>query len=208
MEIKKMRKLMYLFGIVLLVASVNGCAKPPQADIDVAKQVLDAARSADAGTYAQASLRAAEDALAQLDTELKAQEEKFALFRSYKKATELATAAKAAGEKASTDAAAGKEAKKNEAQAAITDVKTMLDETRAMVDKAPTGKGTQTDIAALKADLDGAMAAITEAETAFGSEKYMDAIARVEGAKSTIGNVKSSIEQAIAMKAAAKGGRK
>src|SRR6188768_2808665 len=117
METKKMRKSGILFGIVLLVMTLNGCAKPPQANIDSAKGAVEAARSADAGTYAQASLRSAEDSLAQLDAELKAQEDKFALFRSYKHADELAASAKAAGEKAEADAKAGKEQKKQEAQA-------------------------------------------------------------------------------------------
>ncbi len=204
MEIKKMRKMMFLFGIALILVSMNGCSKPPQADIDGAKAAIDAARSADAGTYAPNSLRAAEDAQAQLEAELKAQEDKFSLFRSYKKASELAAVAKAAGEKAQADAKAGKEQKKNEAQTAISEAKTMLEEAKTDLASAPTGKGTQPDPAAMKADLDGVAATIAEAESAFNAEKYTDAKAKADSAKQTIQNVKSSIEQAKAAKAAAK----
>ena len=60
-----------------------------------------------AGQYAAESLKAAQDARAALDAELKAQEGKW--FKSYDKAKELAVAAKAAGDKASAEAIAAKE---------------------------------------------------------------------------------------------------
>src|SRR4029453_4833486 len=60
-----------------------------------------------AGPYAPESLKAAQDARAALDVELKAQEGKW--IKSYDKTKELAAAAKAAGDKAAADAAAGKE---------------------------------------------------------------------------------------------------
>jgi len=203
-----MRKMMFLFAIAILVVAVNGCSKPPQMDIDAAKVALDGARSAEAGTYAEDSLRSAEDAMAQLDQELKVQEEKFALFRSYKKSTELATSAKAAGEKAQTDAKAGKEQKKGEAEAAISEAKTSLEATKAALDAAPKGKGTQADLAAMKADLEGGASVIAEAESAFNAEKYIDAKAKADGAKQTIQAVGSAIEQAKAAREAARAGRR
>jgi hypothetical protein len=198
MEMESMRRALSLIAVALLLVAVNGCAKPPQPEIDAAKAAVNGARNAEAGLYADASLRAAEDAVAQLDAELKVQEEKFALFRSYKKATELSAAAKSAGEKAEADAKAGKEMKKNEAMAAISEVKTMLTEVTDMLAKAPRGKGTQADLAAMKADLDGAAAAIVDAENAFASEKYIDAKAKAEAVKQTAMGVKTAIEEAMA----------
>jgi len=200
METEIMRRLLSLFAIGMLLVAVNGCAKPPQTNIDAAKAAVEQARSAEAGLYADASLRSAEDALAQMEAELKAQEDKFALFRSYKHATELADGAKAAGEKAAADAAAGKEQKKNEAQTTINDAKTLATEVTDMLAKAPKGKGTAADLAALKADLDGAGATLTDAENAFNSEKYADAQAKADAARQSMANVKAQIEQAMAAK--------
>ena len=137
-----MRKMMVVLPLVLVLVMLVGCQKPPQADIDAAKAALDGARSAEATDYAPDSLKAAEDSQAQLDAELKVQEQKFALFRSYKKATEIAQATKAAGEKAVADAKAKKEQVKGEAQTLITEAKTALDEAKALLEKAPKGKGT------------------------------------------------------------------
>ena len=67
---------------IAVVALAVGCAKPPQAEIDAAKAALESAR-AEASEYAPEAFSAAEDAMANLETELKTQEEKFALMRRY-----------------------------------------------------------------------------------------------------------------------------
>ena len=86
---------------------VTGCASPPNADVDAAKAAVDKAATDRAGQYAPESLKAAQDARAALDAELKAQEGKW--LKSHDKTKELAVAAKAAGDKAAADAVAGKE---------------------------------------------------------------------------------------------------
>jgi len=99
------------FGILVMVlglaVTVVGCGTPPTAEIDAAKAAITAAGTAGAGDYAAASLKAAEDAQAALDAELKAQEANW--FKSYDKAKQLALAAKEAGDKATADAVAAKE---------------------------------------------------------------------------------------------------
>ena len=90
-----------------LAIAVTGCASPPNADVDAAKAAVDRAATERADQYAAGSLKAAQDARAALDSELKAQEGKW--FKSYDRSKELAVAAKAAGDKAAADAAAGKE---------------------------------------------------------------------------------------------------
>jgi TonB family protein len=90
-----------------LAITVTGCASPPNADVDAATAALDRAATDRAGQYAAESLKAAQDARAALDVELKTQEGKW--FKSYDKTKELAVAAKAAGDKAAADAVAGKE---------------------------------------------------------------------------------------------------
>jgi TonB family protein len=98
-------------GIVSLVLGLAvmaiGCGAPPTADIDAAKTAVTNAVSAGAGNYAAESLKAAEEAQAALDAELKAQEGKW--FKSYDQAKQLALAAKEAGDKAAAEAGAAKE---------------------------------------------------------------------------------------------------
>jgi protein TonB len=95
-----------LIACGLAVAAV-GCGAPPTTDIDAARASVDKATSGGASQYAPESLKAAQDAQAALDAELKAQDAK--LFKSYDKAKDLAATAKTAGDKAATEAAAAKE---------------------------------------------------------------------------------------------------
>jgi TonB family protein len=101
-----MRVMIRLLAIVL-ATTLTGCASPPSADIEAAKGAVDKASADQADKYAAESMRAAQDARAALDAELKVQEGK--MVKSYDKARELAAAAKGAGEKASTEAAAARE---------------------------------------------------------------------------------------------------
>jgi TonB family protein len=90
-----------------LALTVTGCAAPPTAEVDAAKAAVDKATTDRADQYAAESLKAAQEARAALDAELKAQEGKW--FKSYDRTKELAIATKAAGDKAAADAMAGKE---------------------------------------------------------------------------------------------------
>ena len=90
-----------------LAIMVTGCASPPTADVDEAKAAVDKATADRAERYAAESHKAAQDARAALDAELKAQDGKWV--KSYDRTRELAAAAKAAGDKAAADAVAGKE---------------------------------------------------------------------------------------------------
>jgi hypothetical protein len=187
--------LVIALGLALTVA---GCGAPPKADMDAAKAALDSATAAGAGEYAGASLTAAQDAQTALDAELKAQEGNW--FKSYTKAKELAAAVKTAGDKAAADAATGKETAKNEATTAIGEAKTLLTEAQALLAKAPKGKGSAADIEAMKTDLATAATAITEAESALGSEKFLAAKAKAESARNTANTVKTAVEAAMAAK--------
>ena len=104
-----MRVIVRCLAITLgLAITVTGCASPPSADVDAAKAAVAKATTERASEYAAESLKAAQDAQAAVDVELKAQEGKW--FKSYEKTRELAVAAKAAGDKAAADAVAGKAA--------------------------------------------------------------------------------------------------
>jgi len=97
------------FGAIALALAITaaGCGAPPTADVDAARAAVDKAVADSGGQYAAESVKAAQDAQAALDAELKVQESKW--FKSYDKAKELAAAAKAAGEKAAAEAVAARE---------------------------------------------------------------------------------------------------
>lgn len=179
---------------VLLV--LTGCGQPPQQEVDATKTALDAARQQGAQDYAPDAMKAAEDAYADVQAEMDAQAAKFPLMRSYKVANEKAAAAKQAAEQAQTSAQSGKEMAKQQATTAIQEGQASLAETTAMLEKAPRGKGSAMDLAAMKTDLEGAGTSLAEADTLLTAEQYKDALAKAEAAKSAISTVRAQVEAA------------
>jgi hypothetical protein len=203
-----MRKMMSVLPFVFVVILMVGCAKPPQDSINSAMAAMDAAKPL-ASEYAPSSLQAAADAQAALDAELKAQQDKFALFRSYKKTDELVADLKAKSDKAAADAAAGQAQAKNDATTAIAAATTAVTDAKAMLEKAPKGKGTAADLEAMKADLTAADSTINDANTAMSAAKYKDAKAKADAAAASAASVVSQIQAAMeAKKVAPAAGKK
>jgi len=184
-------------GLVALILTV-GCGQPPQQDVDATKAALEAARGKDAATYAPEQMKAAEDAYQDLQAEMDAQASKFPLLRNYKVAQEKATAAKQAADRASTSAEQGMEMAKQQSATSITEGKQMLQDTTALLAKAPKGKGSAMDLAALKTDLDGAGANLMEADSLVAQQKYKDAMTKADAAKTAIAGVKQQLDDAMA----------
>ncbi len=176
---------------------VSGCAKAPAAEIEAADAALSAAVAAEAEAYAPAALGSVRDLRAQLDAELTLQGEKFALTRSYDHALELANQIKTAADQTAGEAASTKEAVRQETAVLIDEVKLALQDVQTMLTRAPRGKGSAMDLAALQTDLDTASATIVEGETAFAEGKFMEAKSKLEAAQAGIGGVKTAIETAI-----------
>jgi chromosome segregation ATPase len=179
---------------------VTGCAKPPQAELDAAKAVLAEADGAKAATYASAELAAANEALNAAQAEIDTQNNKFALFRSYKKAVELLTDASNKAKAAKDAAVANMEKAKGEAQAAI-------DAAKAAVASAQTEmatlegckrkpKGFAADMTLLKGTLDGIVAELPGVESAFGSEDYLNAKSQAEGLTSRANTLVTDLQGA------------
>jgi colicin import membrane protein len=186
-----------LAGVALMSVA---CAKEPTDTVGAAKASLEAAKTAGAADYAPAALASAETSAAALDAELKAQSEKFALTRSYTKATELAATAKADAEKAAAEAVTGKEQMKAEATTLIAGVRGSLDAAKQALAKAPKGKGSAADIEAMNADVAGVESSLTAMDSAMAAGNYKDAKVKAEAAKQTLDKIVADVQAATLAK--------
>jgi hypothetical protein len=191
-------------AIALIALFVTGCSKAPQAEIEAAKAALEQAAVAEADVYATDQYASAEDAMKQLEAELTVQEEKSSLFRRYGKAKELAAEVQTASAAAADAAVAGKEQVKAEAADAIAATRELLAEVQTLLAKAPTGKGTQADLAAMKADVEGVQTALDEAEATLSAGGYMEAKTGADAAREVLDEVKADIAAAIEARRAAR----
>ena len=197
-----MRNNRVLVSVLLLVVAVLvvGCAKPPQQEIDNAKAAVAAADQAEAGKYAPEALDKANQAITAMNAELQAQEAKFALFRSYTKAKQLAADAQKAGDDAKQAAVEGKEKAKKEARAAIDDVKASIDKAKALMadlDKCRRKpKEFKKDMEMMKGNVDGYANQVNDLEGAFTREDFLGAKAQAASLKGQVDKITADLEGA------------
>jgi hypothetical protein len=186
-----------VFLPIALALVIGACAKPPQADIDAARAaVAAAAKNADIAAYAPETLKAAQDKLAQMETELSA--------KHYDKVKALALDAKAAAGNAANDAAKGKEKAQADAAALIAALKQALPDASKKLAAANRVRGIKLDFAALTKRLADAQAALSDADKDLADGNFASALQKATAVQAQL----SDSEQAIAAAVQAAGNRK
>lgn len=195
-----MRRLPTLLLAVSVATWAAGCAQPPTAQVDAAKAKL-AAAAAEGATFAPDAYKAAQDAGAQLDAELTAQSESFALFRSFDRAGELAASLDAAADRVTQAVTAEKARQRAEAERVVADAKRSLEDAKASIAKLPARQAK-----ALAADLTAAESAVGQADSSLSGGDLAAARSRAEAAVQALTPVNTAVEAAATAAAARQAG--
>ena len=196
------KKLAVLGVAVLALALTTGCAKPPQQEIDGLKANLAAAEQAEAPKYAADAWNAAQQSMNEVNAEIEAQNNKFALFRSYTKTKELIAAANQKADEAKQAGVAGKEAAKNAANEALAAAKASIDTANTTMTELAAckrqPKDFKKDMEAMKGNLDGLVAQVAGIESAITSEDFMGAKAQADSLKASVDTLVTDMQGAKA----------
>jgi hypothetical protein len=193
------------FSVLVVAALLVGCAKPPTQEMEAAKVAIDAAVAEGAEKYAKDGLKALNDKWAAAQDEVKKQEGK--LFKNYDNAKALIAQATTDAAALKTETAAKKEQAKQEAIAADAAAKTAVEQAKALLAEAPTGKGTKADIEMMKADLAGLEGSLAEIGTLITSEEYFAATDKAKAISAKCADISAQVQAAIE-KAGPKGKKK
>lgn len=202
MQTKKSLTLLSAFAAVSLLV---GCASPPQAELDAAKADIEAAKTAEAETYATAEFQAASDSLSAATAEITTQEGKFALFRNYDRAKALISSASSGAKGSATLAASNKAAVIAEVVQLKTDTQAALTSANELFAKAPKGKESKEALEAIKNDLTSIETSITEADQLTANNQHLTARDRLKAGLDKTNQIITELNEAIEKK---KGGRK
>ncbi len=183
--------------LTITVLLVTGCAKAPTEQIDAAEKAVKEAQQSGAATYTAEEYAKLEGTLSTLKKEVADQEGKFALFRDYGKAEQLAASAKADSERVKADAIKRKDEAKTAAlqaqQVAQEAVKSTLD----LVAKAPVGKD-RAALEAIKNDAEALKASLNQVQIAIDKEDYPAAQAQAKAIHDKSQAVSAEIQNALA----------
>lgn len=168
------KKILTILALCLATAMLfAACAKQPTEDISAAKTAVDAVIAEGGEKYAPEDVKKINDTLTAAMDEIKVQDDK--MMKNYAKAKELLAQAKADAESLKVNLPMKKEESKNNAMASQEAAKTALADAKAMLAKAPKGKGSRADIEAMRADLKGLEESLAGVQTAIDSEDYASA---------------------------------
>ena len=205
-----MSKVARLFLGCLLIAVVfmAGGAKPPTEDIDAANIAVESAKSAGAEKYLSDDAKKVSDELSSAMDEVKVQDGKFPLFRKYDKAKELLASVKGSAEKLKIDTAAKKEEAKKNAIASMEAATGAIANAKAMLEKAPKGKESKSDIEAMTGDIKGLEDSFPDVQKSIDGEDYDGAVSKAKSIKERADAVSNDVQQAIEKVEAAKKAKK
>jgi len=180
---------------VFIVSLFSSCAKQPTEAIDSAKAAVEAASKEGAGIYSADELKKLNDDLQAAMDEVSTQGKKF--FKSFGTTKEMLAKVQTDAEALKAAIPAKKEAAKNAALQAQTEAQAALEEAKALLEKAPMGKGTKADIEAMKADLAGLETSFAEIQAAVDGEDYLGASAKAATIKEQATVISDQVKAAI-----------
>jgi hypothetical protein len=189
------RALQFLALSMVMVFLLVGCAKLPTEEINAAKASIDAVVAEGAQKFAAEDSKKLNDSMQAAQDEIKVQDSK--TFKDYKKAKELLAKVKSDAETLKTGLAAKKEEAKKNAAVAQEAAKASVAEAKALMAKAPKGKGSKADIEALKADLKGIEDSLAEVKSANDAEDYNAAIEKSNAIKDKAAAISDQIKKAM-----------
>ena len=193
-----MKRLLKYFTYGLLVMFILvGCTKQPSEDINAAQKAVEDLKATGAEKYIPEDTKKVDDSLAAALNEIKAQDGKFALSRNYDKAKQMLAQVKAEAEKVKVDIAAKKEEAKKNALAGQQAARASVKEAKALLAKAPMGKGARADIEALKGDIKGLEDSVPELQQLIDKEDYAVAIDKAKAIKEKADGVSNQIKEAM-----------
>ncbi len=192
--------------IILAVAAglavLTACAKPPQERMDTLKNAMELADIAEAATYAPAELEAAREAERTALAEVEAQNQKFALTRSYESAREMLDKASAAAETARASAAANRElamAAANEAVEAMTaELATAETDLAALAACRKKPKGFTQDLDLMRGKVEALSGQLAELEGEVDAENYKAAVELADAMRPEMSAVATDLSSARA----------
>jgi hypothetical protein len=181
--------------LVLAIAVVFAACKQPTEQINNAKASIESVMKAGADKYAVDEYKKLDaDLKAALD-EVAAQDKKF--FKKFGTAKEMLAKVLIDADTLKAALPAKIEAAKNLAISLQAEARKGLDAAKALLDKAPKGKGTAKDLEALKGDLAGAETAFADIQKAIDGQDYIGAQDKAKSVSAAAAKVAEQVKAAI-----------
>jgi predicted small lipoprotein YifL len=197
MVIKKMKNKIFMgLAAIAMVAFLASCGKKPQAEIDAANTAIEAAKTAEAPVYLSADFAAVQDSMNAINVEIEAMSSK--LFKNYDVVKTKLEQTIALANQVTANAAVKKEEVKKEVETAIAAMKTVVEENKTLITKAPRGKDGAEVLAQIKSEIATIDTAAAEAQGLYDKGAFMDALNKIRASNERAVSINTELKDAIA----------
>lgn len=190
-----MKTMRFLILSMMILTLLAGCGKKPTQEIESTQAAVNAVISEGLGKYAPEDEKKLKDAMAAAMDEIKVQDGK--TFKNYDKAKQMLADVKKMAEEMKAALPAKKEQAKQNALSALEAAKSAVSEAKALLAKAPKGKGTAADIQALSGDVKGLEDSLAEVSGLIEKEEFNEAVTKANALKEKASGVSDQIKQAL-----------
>jgi len=189
-------KVLMGLATVAMVAFLSSCGKVPQAQIDATNAAIEAAKTAEAAVYVPAEFAAVQDSMNAINADIEAQNSK--LFKKFGPAKLKLDATLALANQVAANAAVKKEEVKKEVETLMTEIKTVIEENKTLMKKAPRGKEGAAVLEQIKTEMTTIEGSVVEAQGMYDKGTFMDALNKVKAAKERAVGINTELKDAIA----------
>jgi ATP/maltotriose-dependent transcriptional regulator MalT len=189
-------KVLMGLAAIAMVAFLSSCGKVPQAKVDATNAAITAAQTAEAAVYVPAEFTAVQDSMNAINAAIEVQKGK--LFKKFGPISIKLDETLAAANKAATDAAAKKDEVKKEVETSLAAVKTVIEENKTLITKAPRGKEGAAVLEQIKTEMATIETSVTDAQASYDKGTYMDALNKVKAANERATGINTELKDAIA----------
>ncbi len=187
-------------GVVTLLLS--GCSKVPQTELDSANSAIEAAKTAGADLYVPDAYAALQDSMKVITEKIELQKTK--IFRKYGEVKKELNAVTIQANQVSEQTEVRKTEVKTEVQNALAEVKTILQEDKQLITKAPRGKEGSAALLEIKNEITIIEGSVDEVSKMLEGNQYIQALDKVKAAKEKASSINAELKNVIAKYSGAK----
>lgn len=181
---------------IAMVAVLASCGKVPQAEIDATNAAIEAAKTAEAPVYLPAEFAAVQDSMNAINAEIEVQSSK--LFKKFGPVKVKLAETQTLANQVAANAAVKKEEVKKEVEASIASMKTVVEENKTLITKAPRGKEGAAVLEQIKTEMATIETAAAEAQAMYDKGAFMDALNKVKASNERAVSINTELKDAIA----------
>lgn len=191
----KRNLLLQLSAVVFAVFVLSSCAKLPQVEIDNANLAIQEAQAAGADIYVPEAFNALKDSMSATNESLEVSKSK--LFKNFKKEKAQLEAIVVMGNDVKMKTETRISELKVEIQNTLTEVATLIEESKVLVGEAPRGKEGNVALVAIKTDIAAIEATLAEVTAAVGTESYVATLDKAIAVKNQATSIKTELQTVI-----------